>query len=100
MLRSTFGDVVVTSHAQATQAGMEILAGGGNAIDAAVGANAVLGVIAPEMCGVGGDLFALVHRPGLSTAARSERFRAGRSRGRPSGARRESPRYRPTIPSR
>ncbi len=66
MLRSTFGDAAVTSHAQATQAAMEILAGGGNAIDAAVAANAVLGVIAPEMCGVGGDLFALVHRPGLS----------------------------------
>jgi gamma-glutamyltranspeptidase/glutathione hydrolase len=43
---------------------MELFAVGGNAVDAAVGANAVLGVVAPETCGPGGDLFALVHRPG------------------------------------
>lgn len=65
MDRTTFGDAVVSSHGQATQAGMDILSAGGNAIDAALAANAVLGVIAPEMCGVGGDLFALTHRPGL-----------------------------------
>ncbi|HLF59773.1 MAG TPA: gamma-glutamyltransferase [Acidimicrobiia bacterium] len=37
---------------------------GGNAIDAAIGATAAQGVVAPETCGIGGDLFALVHRPG------------------------------------
>ena len=37
---------------------------GGNAVDAAIGAIVVQGVVAPETCGIGGDLFALVHRPG------------------------------------
>ena len=41
-----------------------MLIGGGNAVDAAIAATATQGVVAPETCGVGGDLFALVHRPG------------------------------------
>jgi gamma-glutamyltranspeptidase/glutathione hydrolase len=45
----------------ASSAGAQVLAAGGSAADAAVAANAVLAVTAPHMCGLGGDLFALVH---------------------------------------
>lgn len=58
---------VVTPHVLASQAASEILNQGGNAADAAIAANATLGVVAPETCGIGGDLFALVHRPGSLT---------------------------------
>lgn len=45
----------------ASSAGVEVLAAGGSAADAAIAASAVLTVTAPHMCGMGGDLFALVH---------------------------------------
>src|ERR1041384_1768331 len=48
-----------TSQTLASQAGAQILARGGSAIDAAIAANAALGVVEPESCGMGGDLFAI-----------------------------------------
>jgi gamma-glutamyltranspeptidase / glutathione hydrolase len=53
--------VVASEHPMASQAGAMILARGGHAVDAAIAANAVMGVVAPMMNGVGGDLFAIVH---------------------------------------
>ncbi|HEX2575538.1 MAG TPA: gamma-glutamyltransferase, partial [Aquihabitans sp.] len=45
----------------ASSAGVQVLAEGGSAADAAIAASAVLAVTSPHMCGMGGDLFALVH---------------------------------------
>lgn len=52
--------MVCTSQPLASMAGADILKAGGNAIDAAVCANAMLSVVEPMMCGPGGDLFAIV----------------------------------------
>jgi len=52
--------IVASEHPLASQAGAEILAEGGHAVDAAIAANAMMGVVAPMTCGLGGDLFALV----------------------------------------
>jgi gamma-glutamyltranspeptidase/glutathione hydrolase len=58
MVISPYG-IVATSQVQASQAGAEILSRGGSAVDAAIAANATLGVIEPDMNGMGGDLFAI-----------------------------------------
>jgi gamma-glutamyltranspeptidase/glutathione hydrolase len=51
--------IAATSHFLASQAGAQILSQGGTAIDAAIAANAALGVTEPMMNGIGGDLFLL-----------------------------------------
>ncbi|MGH9747016.1 MAG: gamma-glutamyltransferase [Candidatus Acidiferrales bacterium] len=53
--------IVAAESPLASQAGASILARGGNAIDAAVATNAVMGVVEPMMNGIGGDLFAIVY---------------------------------------
>ena len=53
--------IVATEQVLASQAGAQILAEGGTAADAAVAANAVMGVVSPGMCGIGGDMFCLVY---------------------------------------
>ncbi|MBI3210441.1 MAG: gamma-glutamyltransferase family protein, partial [Candidatus Solibacter usitatus] len=60
MVISRYG-IVATSQTLASQAGAQILARGGSAMDAAIAANAVQTVVEPMSCGVGGDLFALYY---------------------------------------
>ena len=55
------GGIAASEHPLASQAGATILARGGSAVDAAIAVNAAMGVLAPMMNGVGGDLFAIVY---------------------------------------
>jgi gamma-glutamyltranspeptidase/glutathione hydrolase len=71
--------MAATSQPLATQIALEVMRQGGNAIDAAIAANAALGLMEPTGCGIGGDLFAIVWDAkskklhGLNASGRSPR---------------------------
>ncbi len=71
--------MAATSHPLATQIALDILKQGGTAVDAAIAANAALGLMEPTGCGIGGDLFAIVWDSrtkklyGLNASGRSPR---------------------------
>src|SRR5262249_56210078 len=71
--------IVAAPHYLAAQAGLDLLRAGGNAADAAIAANAVLQVVFPLACGLGGDLFALLYDArtqslyGLNSSGRAPR---------------------------
>src|SRR5262245_2351348 len=70
------GAVAAANHLAAA-AGVATLGRGGNAADAAISTAAVMAIVAPHMCGLGGDLFAVVAWPGEAPAALDAPGRAG-----------------------
>ena len=68
VLRGRFGGVSA-AHPLAVAAGQEMLLSGGTAADAAIAAQAVLCVVMPNACGLGGDMLALMHVPGSALFA-------------------------------
>src|SRR5262245_36922442 len=71
------GGMAATSHPLATQIAIDVLQEGGTAVDAAIAANAALGLMEPTGNGIGGDIFAIVWDPktqrlyGLNGSGRS-----------------------------
>lgn len=81
---------IASPHRLASQVGADVLRAGGNALDAAIATNAMLGVVYPHMCGIGGDLFLLYYSAaegrvhclnGSGPAPRSATRQAYRDRG-------------------
>ena len=56
-------NIIVSPHYLSTDIASQIYNKGGNAVDAAIATNLIQGIVAPETCGIGGDLFALVWDP-------------------------------------
>jgi gamma-glutamyltranspeptidase len=81
--------MITADHPLAAQAGAAVLESGGNAVDAAIAANLVMTAVRPHMCGIGGDLFMLIHMAASGT------FEALNASGRaPAGATLEAYRER------
>lgn len=59
--------MITADHPLAAQAGAAVLESGGNAVDAAIAANLVMTTVRPHMCGIGGDLFMLIHMAAKGT---------------------------------
>jgi gamma-glutamyltranspeptidase / glutathione hydrolase len=68
VLRGRLG-AISAAHPLAVAAGQEMLRSGGTAADATIAAQAVLCVVMPDACGLGGDMLALVHVPGCAPSA-------------------------------
>lgn len=60
---------IAAAHPLAVAAGQEMLFTGGGAVDALIAAQAVLCVVSPDACGLGGDVLAMIHSPGSGTTA-------------------------------
>lgn len=99
--------MAATVHPLATQVALDILKKGGSAVDAAIAANAALGVVNPIMGGLGGDLFAIVWDPdgkqlyGLNASGRSPKALTYKQMADELGDREQIPMYGPlsvTVP--
>src|SRR5215211_3240757 len=69
--------IAATADQLATQSAMEVFTRGGNAVDAAIAANAAIAVTGPHLCGLGGDLFAIVRTRDGELAGLNATGRAG-----------------------
>ena len=83
--------MIATSQPLASAAGLKVLQDGGNAIDAAVTAAAVLAVVEPSMTGIGGDLFAIVYDAKTKTLRALNASGRSRVRGDAGGVREAQP---------